>query len=854
MPGLQFSISVRLALIMALASSSIGASVLPGWTQEEVAGLRSEGDSTSVPLTPSPLSDRDRPATTVKEWITQIEASLVQITGVRLEKTETGLQVILETANGTLPVPETSVVDKAAIADIPNTTITEEFSQANPIEGIALVSVTRLPGDKVRVTITGTNAPPVTQVTSEARGLVFAVTQEDEIQVVVTGEQDEGYNPRSASTATRTDTPIRDTPQSIQVVPQEVIEDRKVRTLTEAVETVSGVVEDFRYLGSTNGNRRIRGFSAGSTIRNGFIEGLYASPTVPIATIDRVEVLKGPASVVIGAIEPGGIISYATKQPLSEPYYKLGFEVGNYGRYQPSIDFSGPLTADKNVLYRFIAAYENRGSFQRFANSEIASIAPSLSFKLGERTDLKLYYEYSRYFANPPVYAVPLLSDGSLPPRNLFPTYPFSNDFNDHKAGYTLTHGFNENWQIRNNFAFTRTYNKRREIYPVALLDDRFINVATFQGDITDYNYFAGLDLLGKFKTGSVSHSLLVGFDFNSFREDYVSAGNYDPTIIPPLDIRNPDYNALITRPEVFPDGTYVIDRKSYGIYLQDRIDFSDNLKLLIGGRYDWVSDETGIITPDNVRNAPLQEDGAFSPRIGLVYQPSQNVSLYASYSRSFNPAIGRNPNNRPFEPTEGTQYEVGVKSDFLDGRLSATLAAYHITKSNVLTPAPDPILAQQGFQVQVGEQRSRGIELDVTGEVLPGWKIIASYAHTDATVTVDNSLPSKVGNRLENVPQNQASLWTTYEIQKGGLQGLGFGLGLFYIGERQGDLANTFQIGDYLRTDAAVYYRRDRFNAAINIRNLFDIDYIGSVDYGNRLNVNRGEPFTIIGSVSWEF
>jgi iron complex outermembrane receptor protein len=196
----------------------------------------------------------------------------------------------------------------------------------------------------------------------------------------------------------------------------------------------------------------------------------------------------------------------------------------------------------------------------------------------------------------------------------------------------------------------------------------------------------------------------------------------------------------------------------------------------------------------------------------------------------------------------------VGVKTDFLDGRLSATLAAYNITRTNVLTPDPDPDLAARGFQVQVGEQRSRGVEFDVAGEILPGWKITASYALTDATVTVDNAIPSAVGNRIANVPQNQASLWTTYEVQKGDLQGLGFGLGLFYVGERQGDLANSFQIGDYLRTDAAIYYRRSGFRAAVNVRNLFDIDYISSVNFGNRVVVHRGEPFTIVGSISWEF
>jgi iron complex outermembrane recepter protein len=805
---------------------------------------------------------RPQPATTVKDWIAQMEAAQVQVTNVKLEPTETGLDITLETAEGKpLQVDATKFrrEGNSLIAEIPNAVLAlpqgQTFVADNPTADIATVQVVQQDGN-IRVSVAGSNALPKTEVTLRTGGLAYSLNPEgDEAdeEIVVTGAGRRAYRVPNTSTATRTDTPIRDIPASIQVVPQQVLEDRNVRTVFEAVETVSGVVENFRYLGSNSGTRIIRGFAEGDTFRNGFREGNVIT-TIPFAAIEQIEVLKGPASVVSGFAEPGGIINYVTKKPLSEPYYRLGFEAGNFGRFQPSIDLSGPLTVDKNVLYRFVAAYERKNSFQEFANSEITAIAPSISFKLGEQTDLNLYYEYSRYVANPNTRQIPLLSDGSLVPQNFFPSYPDLNRFeaNSHKLGYTFTYGFNDNWQIRNNFAVTIASFKIEDIFTAGLIDDRFLSLGAFDGDLSDTNYFAQIDLLGKFKTGSISHQLLVGFDFNSFREDYLNS-TVD-TNIPPLDIRNPDYNALTTRPALLPDLTFVIDRKSYGIYFQDQVAFNDQWKLLIGGRYDWVTDGTGSITPDGVANIPVQNDGAFSPRVGLVYQPSKAISLYASYSRSFSPVIGRNPDSRPFTPSKGTQYEVGVKTDLLDGKLSATLAAYNLTRTNVLTPDPDPILAQQGFSVQVGEQRSRGIELDVAGEVLPGWKIIASYALTDPTVTADNAIPSTVGNRLANVLRNQASLWTTYEIQKGDLQGLGFGFGLFYVGQRQGDLANSFKVNDYLRTDAAVYYRRNRFKAAINIRNLFDIDYVSSVSFGSRLSVERGEPFTINGSVSWEF
>ncbi|MEH2276636.1 MAG: TonB-dependent receptor [Nostoc sp.] len=190
---------------------------------------------------------------------------------------------------------------------------------------------------------------------------------------------------------------------------------------------------------------------------------------------------------------------------------------------------------------------------------------------------------------------------------------------------------------------------------------------------------------------------------------------------------------------------------------------------------------------------------------------------------------------------------QAGIKADFLDGKLSTTLAAYQITKTNVTIQDQN----NRDFQIQVGEQRSRGIELDIAGEILPGWKVIGSYAYTDAEVTEDIAI--SVGNKLLGVPENQASLWTTYEIQKGDFKGLGFGLGLFYVGERAAFSDNSVELPNYLRTDAAIYYRRDGFNAAINISNLFDTDYFRN-SYGYTLGLERGAPLTIIGSIRWEF
>jgi iron complex outermembrane receptor protein len=305
---------------------------------------------TEVKSTPSDLQGDfpgslggDRPAATVTEWMAQIEAAQVQITNVRLETTETGLQVILETATGKLTVPKPRTVDNRLIAEIENAEIGQAFSQAEPIPGIAQVNVTNLPNAGVRVEIVGTNATPVAEVTATEAGAVWVVTpgtaevaEEDEVEITVTAEKEEetGYRVPNTSVGTRTDTPLRDIPQSIQVVPSQVIEDRNPDTVIEATETVSGVVYDGGFADAPTGSVIIRGFSQPQQFRNGFRDTDRTGLTA-LGTVEQIDVLKGPASVLFGAVEPGGIINVVTRQPLSDSAYNLNFEVGNRNLYQP---------------------------------------------------------------------------------------------------------------------------------------------------------------------------------------------------------------------------------------------------------------------------------------------------------------------------------------------------------------------------------------------------------------------------------------------------------------------------------------------------------------------------------------
>ncbi|WP_416669913.1 TonB-dependent siderophore receptor [Egbenema bharatensis] len=847
------SFSLILGFLVTFAAQPVWAEVNES-SQVGVTQSSFSHPSTHLPIHPS----TPQPATTVAEWLAQLEASRVQITGVRIETTETGLQVVLETAAGELSAPTTEAVGNALIAEIPNAVLAlpegDSFEQFNPAEGIALVSVTGLPGDRVRVSITGTDAPPEAQVGMTTGSLVLSVVPgiaqvgdaDDAIQIVVTGEQDEGYNPSEATTATRTETPLRDIPFSVQVVPQELLEDRQVQSVNEALRTVVSVTPDNSSQSAFEG-LTIRGFSGRNIIRNGLRDDTNITNRIAVPNIERIEVLRGPAGALFSQGAPGGTVNIVTKRPLETPQYQVNGIFGNFDTYSGSLDFTGPLNDSATLLYRLVAGASSTNTFIDFFERRSYVVAPSLTWQIGTNTRLNLEGEYTAS-EQPNDRGLPAIGtvlpniNGQLP-RNRFIGEPDDElDQNNRYAlrlGYTLNHQIDPDWQLQNAFRVTFQRVPQNSLFPSNLLDDqRTLERGLFStSDQAQDNWAIDTNLVGRFNTGSISHQVLFGFDFN---RDVYSASSQEFTL-DPIDIFNPVYGQAQRQFVAdYPRDVYTTD--TFGLYLQDQIDLLPQLKLLLGGRVDWAAQRADF--GDGSESS--QQDFAFSPRVGLVYQPSPEHALYASYSRSFLQNVGTAFDNTTFDPERGTQYEVGLKSDWLDGRLSTTLALYQITRSNVLTDDP----MNPNFSVQTGEQRSRGVELTATGEILPGWNLVVGYAYTDAQITADNTLT--VGNRINNVPEHAASLWTTYELQSGLLQGLGFGLGVFYVGDRQGDLDNSFQVPGYTRTDAAVYYRGDNFRVGLNVENLFDVNYFEAAE--GPLRVFYGAPFTVRGTVSWTF
>ncbi|MEO0409735.1 MAG: TonB-dependent receptor, partial [Cyanobacteria bacterium P01_A01_bin.135] len=430
------------------------------------------------------------------------------------------------------------------------------------------------------------------------------------------------------------------------------------------------------------------------------------------------------------------------------------------------------------------------------------------------------------------------------------------------RAGYRFEHEFSDAWKIRNELlASFQDIPEDASVVGVGFVQElgqpQLGQLNRIYIDNPSYreSLISNTNVVGNFDVAGIDQTLLLGIEVaREEQRDEIVQRLFLPFLsnLDQFQIFDPNYDSQRFFDDTDPDINERIGSDSFsrtrtiGLYGQSQLNLSDNVILLLGGRIDFARQRFQDLANRETTELLESSETVFSPRVGLVFKPAENVSLYASYTESFNPVIGVGEEGEVFSSERGNQFETGIKADLLGDRLSVTLAYYRLRRTNVLTE--DPV--NPGFQVQVGEQGSDGVELDIAGELLPGWNVIASYAYTDARIIEDNEFP--VGRRLINVPENAASLWSSYEIQGGDLAGLGFGIGLFFQGERNGDIRTPFTLPDYLRTDAALFYRRDSFRAQVNFQNLFDVRYFeGSRD---QFRVNPGLPFTVLGNVSWEF
>ncbi len=606
--------------------------------------------------------------------------------------------------------------------------------------------------------------------------------------------------PTASTSATRTATLLIDIPQSVAVISSEILEQQQVLTASDAVRNVSGVT-----VANSSGGRmedlNIRGFTTGAQFKDGFRNDFQSNrAAMEFANVERVEILKGPSSGLFGRSDPGGVVNYISKQPLPKRLLNIGLQRGGWQQWRPTLDASGPLTRGGALLYRVNAMFEDANSFRDHVTRSRFFVSPQLTWQLRPLTSFKLYGEF---MDGESVIDRGLIAIGDRPaplPASRYLGNPFVPYlYRQGKAGLSFEHFFNQNLTLRSSERSSVSYAAYDGWQPTGLLANvQGGTLLELREGYTNQNlesHYWINDLTGRFRTGRVEHTILAGIDLN--RETFDSEG-YGPQRRVRIDIFNPNYTfpAPVRQPVV--SGSRTVNQYA-GFYLQDQIKLLPRLKVLLGGRYDLAQLQNRNQT---TRVRTNRRATAFVPRTGVVFNPTGGSSIFFNYSRSFLPLNGVTFTGDTFDPERGEVYEGGYKTNLAGGRLVATATLFHIRRSGITTADP----FNQGFSIQLGEQRNRGLEVDLMARLRRNWTMIAAYAHNDPRITKDNLY--RPGNFMISAPFQTASLWTNYEWDRGRPRGLSLGTGLFGVGKRWGDLENTFIVPGYGRLDASLGYR----------------------------------------------
>lgn len=656
-------------------------------------------------------------------------------------------------------------------------------------------------------------------------------------EVTVVGNRQRGYNASSSALSTRSNVPLLETPQSIQVIPYQVIRDQQNLTVNDAIKNIAGV----QNIAPGYSYYTFRGFDSYNNgpgvITNG-IRGVNYTffQTASLFNVDKIEAIKGPASALYSVGNPGGIINISTKKPLSTNQYEFNTTVDNFGDYRFIGDATGPLGKSKKVLYRFIAGYNSGHTFRDNVKTNFLFLAPSLTFNFSDRTSLNIevnqVLDKTNIRGDRGIVAVPkangsydfeAVSTGwnrtsKVDKGNITSTLAqatFRHQFSD-RLSFTALHsyGVSKNENESYSYDFGGSFNAEHDS-----LTGRTWVKGPFGNNSFNLNYFLNYAT----KTGGIKHDLVFGADFGT-------GSSYDRSVAytaPNLSIRNPVNTGNPATYPVYYSLDINNEKKIYGFYVQDVINFNKKIKLLAGLRFDGSvgEDNTTFDIPTSPKFQFKNTFNTLLPRLGLVYLPKENVSLYASYTTSYNPTLG-DPSYgsgaiKNYKPEGGRQYEAGIKSELLKGKLIPTLAVYQLTKTDVLQNDPtDP--AYRKF-ITIGEARSKGVELTVQGNLSKSFNVTGFYAYNDVRITKDVT-QSNVGNRLGNAPYNSANFWAKYNVLHSTLKGLGVGFGFDLASAKVGQFSDqSFKIPGYTNFDGMINYGFKNYSLAVNIYNVFD-------------------------------
>ena len=664
--------------------------------------------------------------------------------------------------------------------------------------------------------------------------------------IIVTGQRT--YYDSKATTATRVDLPIIETPQSVFVINEDLIADQQAFRLDQVLQNDSSVQKSNNFLGAYS-SYQIRGFTLSNSsnyLRDGRSFFHLAAP--PVEILQRVEVLKGPSSVLYGTLTPGGLINMIPKRPTAETQTSMKATFGSYDLYHVHLDHGGPLNDSGTIRYRVNAAYENSNSFRKFSDgsdfgTERITISGALDFDLGEKTTLRLNADYNADNRPQDIGLVSLDGDFSNLDSEQIIVQPWTKYDSDVANAYAeLNHEFSDNVKLRVGGSYQ---NFRRDRY-----DNQFRSLPDANGDIVirarrrvnRYEYTTVYaDLITDFDTGFLDHQLLIGADYvgggidnneTARNENFVS-NIFDPVVIadPGIDTQAPKNLGSEDR---------------FGITAHDVISIGDHWRILVGARYDNYESEMRD-TNGGVTSTAAADN--LTPRIGIVYLPNPNLSLYGSYSQSFEPnsPVGAEFANAgvQLDPTLGEQFEIGIKWEALDGKLLTTAALFTVDRKD----APFEDILTNRIE-QRGLQRHKGVEMSIVGLVSDNITLSGSATYLDAEF-VETDDPALLGNTPAGVPSIALSLSGEYEFVDGPLKGLALQAGAFHESDREVDDANTYKLDAYTRFDIGLKYLQERDGAdfiyRLTAQNLFDEEYYKG---SSPLAVNRERPLEIRGSV----
>ena len=663
-----------------------------------------------------------------------------------------------------------------------------------------------------------------------------------------------------------------DLPQSFQIISNHTLEQQQSIKLSDVIKNVNGI-----YLTSERGAAQesfgSRGYdmSSNNMFRNGFRVNNGSIPE--ISSLERIEVLKGGSALLFGNVAPGGILNMVTKKPKFNSGGEVSMQVGSYEFYKPSVDIYGPL--NNTIAYRFNGSYQNSESYRDVVKRERFYVNPSLLFKVSDKTEIVLQADYLHDDWTPD-FGTAIIGKKIVDlPRNTYLGAVWSNG-QTHQATATalVKHEFNENWKLNFNSSYQQYDRKSKGTERIQPDAKGFWARPLGQNKNTEQVFADQLNLQGKFNTGSVKHQLFTGVDYDqtigkaytfAFDQKNYGSGNI-------FDFENFDQGGAVPDAKNTKIVKTVTNR--FGIYFQELISITDNFKVLAGLRWSWqeaqattqdLAKNPVVVTKDNKR-----PDQAFSPKLGLVYQPTKEMSIFASYSNSFSPNSGTTVDLKAIKPSIIDQYEIGIKNDFFKGLLSTNVTVYQISNNNLAqtaefkadgTPNTDTTI-----KVLSGATKSKGVEVDVTARPVVGLSVMAGYSYNDMRYSKTSGLKGSFieGDRLVRVPANTANLSFFYTLHDGALKGISVGTIGNYIGKRVGGWNNQIDASQpngivdreipldaFTTIDVSAGYKWQNFSLLVKLSNITnELNYNVHENY----SVNPIAPRQLMATLKYKF